>query len=132
KELCTGDNSPLRSMARRIARNREVLGVHYPSDSFVGQKLAARTLPLLMTCPSLVGDPTKPAAEPGMRIPEKLGLRAVFDPANPPPAAPGDPFEPVSILSPLLPNPLPPPAPATLPLVFGETGLVARARAEWS
>ena len=27
-------------MANRIARNREVAGVHYPSDSVIGKKLA--------------------------------------------------------------------------------------------
>ena len=32
--------SPLRMMANRIARNREVAGVHYPSDSRTGKKLA--------------------------------------------------------------------------------------------
>ena len=34
-------------MAERIARNREVLGVHYPSDSAAGKDLAAQTFPLL-------------------------------------------------------------------------------------
>ena len=35
-------------MAERIARNREVLGVHYPSDSAAGKKLAAKTSELLL------------------------------------------------------------------------------------
>jgi hypothetical protein len=33
---------PLRDMAVRIARNREVLGLHYPSDSEAGERLAYR------------------------------------------------------------------------------------------
>ena len=32
---------PMQDIARRIARNREVLGVHYPSDSEAGRRLAA-------------------------------------------------------------------------------------------
>jgi membrane-associated phospholipid phosphatase len=43
----TGDpvdlkRDPLREMALRIARNREVLGLHYPSDSEAGDRLARR------------------------------------------------------------------------------------------
>jgi hypothetical protein len=44
---------PLRRMAERIARNREVLGLHYPSDSATGRKLAEKTLPLFLRCPSV-------------------------------------------------------------------------------
>jgi hypothetical protein len=40
-------------LAARIARNRELLGLHYPSDSGVGRRLAARSLPILLRCPSL-------------------------------------------------------------------------------
>jgi hypothetical protein len=36
-----GDNSPARRLAQRIARNREVLGLHYPSDSEAGKLIAA-------------------------------------------------------------------------------------------
>jgi acid phosphatase (class A) len=36
----------------RVARNREVLGMHYPSDSRAGKKLAEATAPLLMACTS--------------------------------------------------------------------------------
>jgi hypothetical protein len=49
------DRGPLRAMARRIARNREVLGLHYPSDSVIGQILAVRALPLLLGCPTIQG-----------------------------------------------------------------------------
>lgn len=41
---------PLKRMAQRIARNREVIGVHYPSDSEAGRKLAEGSFPLLAAC----------------------------------------------------------------------------------
>jgi membrane-associated phospholipid phosphatase len=37
-------------MAQRIARNREVLGLHYPSDSAAGKILATESFALLKTC----------------------------------------------------------------------------------
>src|SRR5260370_20337017 len=37
------DPGPLRQMADRIARNREVQGLHYPSDSLRGKQLAGQT-----------------------------------------------------------------------------------------
>jgi membrane-associated phospholipid phosphatase len=40
-------------MAQRIARNREVLGVHYPSDSAAGKVLAEQSFKLLMKCRSV-------------------------------------------------------------------------------
>lgn len=40
-------------MADRIARNREVLGVHYPSDSAAGRELASDTFARMLTCPSV-------------------------------------------------------------------------------
>ncbi|MBB5696109.1 phosphatase PAP2 family protein [Muricoccus pecuniae] len=52
------DVGPLRMMARRTARNREVLGVHYPSDTLCGYKLAARLLPLFLSCPTVAGKST--------------------------------------------------------------------------
>jgi hypothetical protein len=33
-----------------VARNREVLGLHYPSDSECGRNLAAKTYDLLQQC----------------------------------------------------------------------------------
>jgi hypothetical protein len=41
---------PLRLLADRIARNREVLGLHYPSDSRAGAKLAKESFLLLRHC----------------------------------------------------------------------------------
>jgi len=41
---------PLQSLADRIARNREVMGLHYPSDSSAGKKLAHETYTLLKEC----------------------------------------------------------------------------------
>jgi hypothetical protein len=47
------DSSPLRRMAQRVARNREVLGVHYPSDSKAGEVLAERSFAILKNCASV-------------------------------------------------------------------------------
>ncbi|WP_439579026.1 phosphatase PAP2 family protein [Elioraea sp.] len=41
------------AMAERIARNREVLGLHYPSDTAAGRTLAERIWPTLKACPSI-------------------------------------------------------------------------------
>jgi hypothetical protein len=46
-------DGPLRKMADRIARNREVLGLHYPSDSAAGKQLADETFNLLRTLPKV-------------------------------------------------------------------------------
>jgi membrane-associated phospholipid phosphatase len=48
------DSTPLRRLAERVARNREVLGLHYPSDSKAGKYLGDQTLPLLLRCPSVI------------------------------------------------------------------------------
>ena len=37
----------LRTLARRIARNREIAGLHYPTDSDAGRQLAAAIFPIL-------------------------------------------------------------------------------------
>ncbi|HEY3968082.1 MAG TPA: hypothetical protein VGM05_26195, partial [Planctomycetaceae bacterium] len=47
------DSTPLRRLAERVARNREVLGLHYPSDSKAGKYIADHSLPLLLNCPSV-------------------------------------------------------------------------------
>ncbi len=48
-----GQDGPLRRMADRLARNREVLGLHYPSDSVAGKTLADQTFPLMIGLPRL-------------------------------------------------------------------------------
>ncbi len=47
------DSTPLRRLAERVARNREVLGLHYPSDSKAGKYLADQSRPLLLQCDSV-------------------------------------------------------------------------------
>ena len=41
------ERNPYEEMARRVARNREVMGLHYPSDSRAGQALARELFPAL-------------------------------------------------------------------------------------
>jgi len=41
-------------LAERLARNREVLGLHYRSDSVAGKFLAERTLELLVQCDTVL------------------------------------------------------------------------------
>jgi membrane-associated phospholipid phosphatase len=40
-------------LAERVARNREVMGLHYRSDSTAGQGVAALILPKLLACPTM-------------------------------------------------------------------------------
>ncbi len=40
-------NRALTALSRRIARNREIAGLHYPTDSAQGRALAAKILPYL-------------------------------------------------------------------------------------
>jgi hypothetical protein len=48
-----GQPNPLGLLAERIARNREVMGLHYPSDSRAGAKLAKESFLLLRECKTL-------------------------------------------------------------------------------
>jgi membrane-associated phospholipid phosphatase len=54
--LITGDlgavSSNLRTLALRIARNREIAGLHYPTDSAAGRKLADTIVPFLISMAS--------------------------------------------------------------------------------
>jgi hypothetical protein len=51
-------NPPTRNalfdMASRIARNREVMGVHFKTDSLAGEIVAEATFQLMLTCPSIM------------------------------------------------------------------------------
>jgi membrane-associated phospholipid phosphatase len=47
--------SPFWLLAERIAKLREVLGVHYPSDTRGGQALAESAFPLMLTCARIAG-----------------------------------------------------------------------------
>ncbi|HWS65551.1 MAG TPA: hypothetical protein VN325_22560, partial [Steroidobacteraceae bacterium] len=49
--------SPFRLLAERIAKLREVLGVHYPSDTRAGRRVAGNAFPLMMRCPRIAGTP---------------------------------------------------------------------------
>jgi membrane-associated phospholipid phosphatase len=44
---------PLIRLAQRIARNREILGLHYPSDSEAGKKIAQESMGMFLNCPTV-------------------------------------------------------------------------------
>jgi len=44
---------PLTRLAQRIARNREILGLHYPSDSEAGRRLAQESMGIFLSCPTV-------------------------------------------------------------------------------
>jgi hypothetical protein len=48
---------PLRLMADRIARNREVAGLHYRSDTWAGRILAAGCFQIMLELDAVRGDP---------------------------------------------------------------------------
>jgi hypothetical protein len=48
-------DTALDRLAERVARNREVLGLHYPRDSEAGKVLAARVLPFFLACETVEG-----------------------------------------------------------------------------
>jgi membrane-associated phospholipid phosphatase len=54
---------PLLDMARRIARNREILGLHYPSDSRAGQLLAEKVVAVVKTMTGVADLITQARAE---------------------------------------------------------------------
>jgi hypothetical protein len=51
--LLAARGSMLDRLAERAARNREVLGLHYRSDSEAGRYIAQQILRLLLACPSM-------------------------------------------------------------------------------
>jgi hypothetical protein len=67
------EEHPLNFVAQRIARNREVLGLHYPSDSAAGRRLADVTLLLLEQCPTI----NAPNANEGGLFDHQNGLLAM-------------------------------------------------------
>jgi membrane-associated phospholipid phosphatase len=64
----------LLALAARIARNREIAGVHYPSDSKAGADLAAQAVPLLRQ--------PLPPLSPGSPNPAKSWYQQVFEAAQ--------------------------------------------------
>jgi hypothetical protein len=63
---------PLRRIAARIARNREIAGMHFRSDTEVGEKLATKSFEVLLRCGMLgVTDPTA-RDEGGILAPDAL------------------------------------------------------------
>jgi len=57
------DSEALINLADSIALNREIAGLHYPSDSEAGTELAAQIWPLLIKSPELAsGDAGKSQA----------------------------------------------------------------------
>ena len=53
-EIVPAATLPLQSLALRVATNREVAGVHYPSDSRAGERLANACFERLKTCHSFI------------------------------------------------------------------------------
>jgi hypothetical protein len=46
-----------------VARNREVLGVHFPRDSAAGKVIAMASLPIFRACPTVVALEAEAQAE---------------------------------------------------------------------
>jgi membrane-associated phospholipid phosphatase len=63
--------NPLFDMAQRIARNREVMGLHYPSDSEAGRRLAWAGAKVLLAMPAVTMDVRGPVdhQNPGAPVP---------------------------------------------------------------
>jgi membrane-associated phospholipid phosphatase len=49
-EVMPGAKDALIALAKRIGENREVAGVHYPSDTVAGRKIAEAVFPYLEQC----------------------------------------------------------------------------------
>src|SRR5262249_20336448 len=47
------ESTALERLAQRVARNREVLGLHYRSDSEAGRILGQATADILLACPTI-------------------------------------------------------------------------------
>nr|WP_176422259.1 phosphatase PAP2 family protein [Bradyrhizobium sp. 2S1]MCK7665656.1 phosphatase PAP2 family protein [Bradyrhizobium sp. 2S1] len=53
------------ALADRIGRNREVAGVHYPSDTAAGRDIARQAFDILKTCPTFKTTLIEAKREPG-------------------------------------------------------------------
>lgn len=71
--------SPYMLLAERIAKLREVLGVHYPSDTAAGRRVAGIAFPLLMHCPLIRGTPIPNAQAVPNNVIWQIGGQAVYD-----------------------------------------------------
>jgi acid phosphatase (class A) len=56
----------LTALADRIGRNREVAGVHYPTDTASGKQIARAVFPLLRACPIFQTVLRTASLEPGL------------------------------------------------------------------
>ena len=64
-EVRPGSGRVLTALADRIGRNREVAGVHYPSDTLAGRQIAGEAFKLLKECPIFQKIAETAADEPG-------------------------------------------------------------------
>ena len=67
KVMPNGAAGPLNRIAERVARNREVLGLHYPSDTRAGVFIAAKAMLLLETCSTVRNYITPPVGQKGAK-----------------------------------------------------------------
>jgi len=84
----TAGHSPFRLLAERIAKLREVLGVHYPTDTIAGRRVADGAFPLMMLCPRIAGTASPTLASDGLPVnqlrdaasaPVLIGGQPVYD-----------------------------------------------------
>ena len=80
--------SPFRLLAQRIAKLREVLGVHYRSDTRAGERVAGLAFPLMMKCARIAGTASAQLAADGLPenqlrdapgVPALIGGQPVFE-----------------------------------------------------
>jgi hypothetical protein len=60
---------PLRAMANRVARLREIFAMHFRTDSTIGEKLARESFRIMLRCSSL-GVTAPAGAGPNNRLPD--------------------------------------------------------------
>ncbi|MCJ2016902.1 phosphatase PAP2 family protein [Methylobacterium sp. E-065] len=64
-DVTPADGPALISLANRIGENREIAGVHWPSDTNAGRSIAQQAYPLLSQCPIFKTVLAQAQAEPG-------------------------------------------------------------------